>query len=122
MAAFRELEAFAQLGSDLDPATQARLDRGYRMNRLLIQGVCQPLDAIDQIFVIYAGTKGFLDRTPIEQVGRWEKEFLPWLHANKSELWNRLKALTGKLGDEETAAIEKALNEFNAIFDAGRSS
>lgn len=122
LAAFRELEAFAQLGSDLDPATQARLDRGYRMNRLLIQGVCQPLDAIDQIFVIYAGTKGFLDRTPIEQVGRWEKEFLPWLHANKSELWNRLKALTGKLGDEETAAIEKALNEFNAIFDAGRSS
>ncbi len=113
LAAFRELEAFAQLGSDLDAATQARLDRGYRMNRLLIQGVCQPLDEIDQIFVIYAGTKGFLDDVALDDVQLWEREFLPWLRANKAELWERLKASKQKLGSEETAAIEATLTEFN---------
>ena len=116
LAAFRELEAFAQLGSDLDAATQARLDRGYRMNRLLTQGVCQPLDEIDQIFVIYAGTKGFLDDVAVDDVPRWEREFLPWLRANKGELWNRLKASKQKLGPEETAAIEATLTEFNGVF------
>jgi F-type H+-transporting ATPase subunit alpha len=116
LAAFRELEAFAQLGSDLDAATQARLDRGYRMNRLLIQGVCQPLDEIDQIFVIYAGTKGFLDDVALDDVQLWEREFLPWLRANKGELWERLKASKQKLGPEETAAIEATLTEFNDVF------
>ncbi len=113
LAAFRELEAFAQLGSDLDAATQARLDRGYRMNRLLIQGVCQPLDEIDQIFVIYAGTKGFLDDVALDDVQLWESEFLSWLRANKAELWERLKASKQKLGPDETAAIEATLTEFN---------
>ena len=61
LAAFRELEAFAQMGTELDPATQARLDRGYRMVELLKQGQYKPLDVIDQVLVIFAGTRGFLD-------------------------------------------------------------
>ncbi len=116
LAAFRELEAFAQLGSDLDAATQARLDRGYRINQLLIQGVCQPLDVVDQVFVIYAGTKGFLDEVPIESVTVWEKEFLDWLREKKSDLREKIRTLPGKLGDEETAEINAALTEFNERF------
>ncbi|MBQ2850288.1 MAG: hypothetical protein IJE77_07375, partial [Thermoguttaceae bacterium] len=80
---------------------------------LLIQGVCQPLDEIDQIFVIYAGTKGFLDDVALDDVQLWESEFLPWLRANKAELWERLKASKQKLGPDETAAIEATLTEFN---------
>ncbi len=64
LAAFRELEAFAQLGTDLDAATQARLDRGYRMVELLKQGQYQPMHVIDQVLVIYAGTRGHLDKVP----------------------------------------------------------
>ena len=116
LAAFKELEAFAQLGSDLDAATQARLDRGYRMNKLLIQGVCQPLDVVDQIFVIYAGTNGFIDSIPVGAVQTWEKEFLAWLHDKRRELWDKVKALPGKLGAEETAEIESAITDFNAEF------
>ena len=87
LAAFRELEAFAQLGSDLDAATKQRLDRGYRMNELLIQGVCQPLDVIDQVLLIYAGTKGFLDRVPVNRVRAWESEFVPWFRRTNGDLW-----------------------------------
>ncbi len=67
LAAFRELEAFAQLGTDLDAATQARLDRGYRMVEMLKQGQYQPMNVIDQVLVIYAGTRGHLDNVPIER-------------------------------------------------------
>ncbi len=63
LAAFRELEAFAQLGTELDPATQARLDRGYRMVELLKQGQYKPLDVIDQVLVIFAGTRGHLGQS-----------------------------------------------------------
>ena len=118
LAAFRELEAFAQLGSDLDAATQQRLDRGYRMNELLIQGVCQPLDAIDQVLVIYAGTKGFIDAVPINRVRDWEKEFISWFHSENQPLWDELKALDSKIGDELAERIEAAIKEFNARFVA----
>ena len=116
LAAFRELEAFAQLGSDLDPATQQRLDRGYRMNRLLIQGVCKPLDVIDQVLVIYAGTKGFLDKVPVNLVGKWEKEFISWFHETKQPLWDRIKGLDAKMGSEEMEQIEAAIMQFNEKF------
>ena len=116
LAAFRELEAFAQLGSDLDAATQQRLDRGYRMNELLIQGVCQPLDVIDQVLVIHAGVKGYLDSIPVSLIRVWEKEFLTWFHDRKQPLWDRVKALTGKMGEEETDLIEAAIVEFNEFF------
>ena len=65
LAAFRELEAFAQLGTDLDAATQARLDRGYRMTELLKQGLYQPMHVTDQVLSIYAGTRGHLDKIPV---------------------------------------------------------
>lgn len=116
LAAFRELEAFAQLGSDLDAATKQRLDRGYRMNELLIQGVCQPLDVIDQALLIYAGTKGFLDQVPVNRVRAWESEFVPWFRRTNGELWESIHALSGKLDEKICGQIDNALNEFNRTF------
>ncbi len=76
LAAFRELEAFAQLGTELDKATQQQLDRGYRMVELLKQPQYQPMDVVDQVMSIYAGSEGFLDDVPVKEVSRWEAEFL----------------------------------------------
>ncbi len=116
LAAFRELEAFAQLGSDLDAATKQRLDRGYRMNELLIQGVCQPLDVIDQVLLIYAGTKGFLDRVPVNRVRAWESEFVPWFRRTNGDLWESIHALSGKLDEKICGQVDNALTEFNRTF------
>jgi F-type H+-transporting ATPase subunit alpha len=90
LAAFRELEAFAQLGTELDAATQLRLDRGYRMVELLKQGQYQPLDVTDQVMVIYAGTRGHLDKIPPSEVQAWESEFLTFMRDQKPEVRNEL--------------------------------
>ncbi len=76
LAAFRELEAFAQLGTDLDKATQSQLDRGYRMVEVLKQGQFKPLHFSDQVMIIYAGAKGYLDKVPRSEVSEWESQFL----------------------------------------------
>ncbi|MBM4000340.1 MAG: F0F1 ATP synthase subunit alpha [Planctomycetes bacterium] len=115
LAAFRELEAFAQLGTELDPATQRRLDRGYRMVELLKQPQYKPMHVIDQVIVIYAGTKGFLDEVPVNKVRDWEAGLLAFIHNRKQDLWDELnqrKDLTPEL----IAGIEGALNEFNKGF------
>ena len=80
LAAFRELEAFAQLGTDLDAATQSRLDRGYRMVELLKQPQYQPMHVIDQVMSIYAGTRGYLDEVPVKDV-RDVGRGVPQVHA-----------------------------------------
>ena len=86
LAAFRELEAFAQLGTDLDKATQKQLDRGYRMVELLKQPQYRPMNAIDQVMSIYAGTQGYLDDVPIRDVPRWETSFLDFVRERKPEV------------------------------------
>jgi F-type H+-transporting ATPase subunit alpha len=111
LAAFRELEAFAQLGTDLDPATQARLDRGYRMVELLKQGQYAPLNVVDQVLVIYAGTRGHLDRVPIEQVHDWEEKLLIYMRDRKTEVWKELDEKMD-LDDDLIAKIESAMEEF----------
>ena len=80
LAAFRELEAFAQLGTELDKATQLQLDRGYRMVELLKQPQYQPMHVVDQVMSIYAGTEGYLDEVPITR-GLALGEGVPQLHA-----------------------------------------
>ncbi|MDR3232272.1 MAG: F0F1 ATP synthase subunit alpha [Planctomycetaceae bacterium] len=115
MAAFRELEAFAQLGTDLDAATQARLDRGYRINELIKQGLCKPMHVIDQVFVIYAGTHGFIDKVKSADVLRWESEFLSYLHGTQKPLWEKLNEKK-KLDNELTAEMDKVLGAFNKTF------
>ena len=112
LAAFRELEAFAQLGTDLDAATQSRLDRGYRMTELLKQGLYRPMDVTDQVLSIYAGTRGHLDAVPIAEVHAWEEAFLKFIHTEKKSMWQKI-ADTEKLDDETITELNTALDEFN---------
>ncbi|MEZ6093842.1 MAG: F0F1 ATP synthase subunit alpha [Pirellulaceae bacterium] len=124
LAAFRELEAFAQLGTDLDAATQARLDRGYRMVELLKQNQYKPLNVVDQIMMIFAGTKGHLDKVPVSAIQKWEEEFLSFIHNKKKDVWDLVDAHKNdgdamkKPDNPATKAVVDALNEFNAGFRA----
>ncbi|MFO0904794.1 MAG: F0F1 ATP synthase subunit alpha [Pirellulales bacterium] len=118
LAAFRELEAFAQLGTELDPATQMRLDRGYRMVELLKQPQYQPMDTIDEVMVIFAGNVGHLDKVPVPQVQKWEKAFLEYMKTSRAALRTEIvqkQALT----DDLKAQLNKAIEEFQAIFAKG---
>jgi len=121
LAAFRELEAFAQLGTELDPDTQTRLDRGYRMVEILKQGQYQPMHVIDQVLMIFAGTRGHLDKIPANEVPTWEKQFLTFMHDQKSEVWDALDSKK-ELTDEITKQIESAIKEFQAQYASGKSS
>ena len=115
LAAFRELEAFAQLGTDLDAATQSRLDRGYRMVEILKQGQYAPLDVIDQVLIIFAGTRGHLDKVPIKDVPEWEKNFLTFIRDQKSEIRKKIEE-TKDLDDATVSAITAAIGEFNVQY------
>mgnify|MGYP003662836324 CR=1 FL=1 len=113
LAAFRALEAFAQLGTDLDAATQSQLDRGYRMVELLKQPQYQPMSVAEQILSIYAGTKGFLDDVEIKSVQQWERDFLQYARDKHASLINELTE-KGELTDDITSQIESVINEFKA--------
>jgi F-type H+-transporting ATPase subunit alpha len=120
LASFRELEAFAQLGTDLDAETQSRLDRGYRMVQLLKQGQYQPMDIVDQVLSIYAGTRGHLDKVPLDQVDAWEKGFHQFMREQKSEV-RRVIEETKKLEDDTAKQLEAAIAEFQKQFASSRS-
>lgn len=121
LAAFRELEAFAQLGTELDPATQARLDRGYRMVELLKQGQYVPMNVVDEVLIIYAGTKGHLDHVDVHDVAQWEKEFITFMHDQKPEV---RQALADKqaLDDDIVEMVETSLSEFKGQWDSKGAS
>jgi F-type H+/Na+-transporting ATPase subunit alpha len=112
LAAFRDLEAFAQLGTELDKATQAQLDRGYRMVEILKQPQFKPMHVVDQVLIIFAASKGYIDKVPIKQVAAWEEQFLRFMREQKSEVRNRLLK-ERKLG----ADIEKQLTEAIEAFE-----
>jgi F-type H+-transporting ATPase subunit alpha len=111
LASFRELEAFAQLGTDLDAATQRDLDRGYRMVEVLKQVQFAPMDVIDQVMIIFAGTRGYLDKVPRRDVAQWEKQFLAYMHTQQRGFIEALKK-TRKLDD----ALEKQLGDAITTF------
>ncbi len=111
LAAFRELEAFAQLGTELDKATQRQLDRGYRMVELLKQPQYEPRAMVDQVIAIYAGTQGFFDTIPVGDVARVEKDLLIFMKDKKSALRNKI-VQTGALDDATIAELRQALDEF----------
>ncbi len=117
LASFRELEAFAQLGTDLDPATQARLDRGYRMIELLKQGQYQPMGVIDEVLSIYAGTRGHLDKIPREDVAAWEKGYIKFMHEQKPEIVKTLRD-TQKLDDDTAQKLEAAIADFQKQYSS----
>jgi F-type H+-transporting ATPase subunit alpha len=115
LAAFRELEAFAQLGTELDKATQLQLDRGNRMVELLKQPQYEPLHVVDQVMSIYAGAEGFLDDVPIKQVRRWEQEFLAFMRDHKPQVRDALNK-DKKLTDAIAADLKAAITEFKSKY------
>src|SRR5262249_28668922 len=117
LANFRALEAFAQLGTDLDKATQAQLDRGYRMVEILKQPQYKPMHVIDQVIIIWAGTKGYLDKIPARQVAAWEAQFLRYMREQRAEVWNAL-AKSRKLNDELEKQLHDAAKAFQPQFKA----
>jgi F-type H+/Na+-transporting ATPase subunit alpha len=121
LAAFRELEAFAQLGTELDKATQLQLDRGYRMVELLKQPQYQPMPVVDQVMSIYAGAEGYLDDVPVKEVQRWEKEFLAFMRDTKSQVRDAL-AREKKLTDAIAADLKAALTAFKARYRPAASA
>src|SRR5947208_2412911 len=90
LAAFRELEAFAQLGTELDKATQSQLDRGYRMIEILKQPQFRSMHVADQVMVIYAGAKGYVDKVPRKQVAAWEEQFLRFMREERAAVGHKL--------------------------------
>ena len=111
LASFRELEAFAQLGTDLDKATQAQLDRGYRMVELLKQPQYKPMDVYDQVISIIAGTSGLIDSVARNQVTEFETEMHKYLAENFESLIKAFKE-SGKLEDDMKNKLVKAIEEF----------
>ena len=117
LAAFRELEAFAQLGTDLDKATQGQLDRGYRMVEILKQGQYQPLNVIDQVMIIFAGNSGGLDEVPRKSVKAWETQFLKFMKEQKPQV-RALLAKEKKITDDIAKQLNEAINMFKPQFKA----
>lgn len=111
LAAFRALEAFAQLGTDLDAATQSQLDRGYRMVELLKQPQYQPMKMTDQVLSLFAGTRGYLDDVPVKAVQQWESDFLKFMHSKYDTLVSDLETKQD-LTDEITEQIIAAIKDF----------
>ena len=117
LAQFRELEAFATFGSELDRVSQAQLDRGYRLAELLKQPQNKPLPVEEQVAVIYAGTHGWADSVPVEQVRRFDTELREHLRANHPELLEKIRT-TGQLPDEQE--LDAAMRGFLEGFDTGK--
>jgi F-type H+-transporting ATPase subunit alpha len=117
LANFRDLEAFAQLGTELDKATQGQLDRGYRMVEILKQQQFKPMDVIDQVMIIFAGTRGFLDKVPTRQVLAWEDQFLKYMHAQRREVVDGLRK-ERNLTDDLQKKLTEAATAFGGQFKA----
>ncbi|MEX6275206.1 F0F1 ATP synthase subunit alpha [Staphylococcus saprophyticus] len=113
LASYRELESFAQFGSDLDEFTAKKLERGKRTVEILKQDKNKPLPVENQVLIIYALTKGYLDDMPVEDITRFEEELNLWAKSNATELLNEIKT-SGALPKDE--AFESAITEFKKSF------
>ncbi|MDZ4776758.1 MAG: F0F1 ATP synthase subunit alpha [Alphaproteobacteria bacterium] len=119
LAQYREMAAFAKFGSDLDASTQRLLNRGARLTELLKQDQFSPAPVEEQIILIFAGTRGYLDKYPVNAVRRFEAELVSWLRAKKADVLSeiRTKKELDKPGVLE-GRIKAALDEFSATFSA----
>ena len=114
LAQYREMAAFAQFGSDLDASTQALLNRGARLTELLKQPQYSPLTNAEQVIVIYAGTKGYLDKTPVSEVTSFEKNLVNYLRSEGKpvvdELTNNDQKIEGEIENKVKSLLDKFLN------------
>ena len=117
LAQFRELEAFAAFGSDLDAASKAQLERGARMVELLKQGQYSPFSVPQEVASIWAGTTGKLDKIPVADIRRFESEFLEFLGRDRKKILDVIEE-TKELSDDTVAALTEAIETFTARFNA----
>jgi F-type H+-transporting ATPase subunit alpha len=119
LSQYRDLEAFAQFGSDLDAETQAALGRGARLVEALNQDELKPWAIEDEVAAVYSGTGGFLDRIKIERIDEFHDMMLAHLHASRDELMRKIAAgdWNDQIEEELATAIEEALNDFGPDFD-----
>jgi F-type H+/Na+-transporting ATPase subunit alpha len=115
LAQFRELEAFATFGSELDRASQAQLDRGTRVVEVLKQPQFQPMSVERQVAVIFGVTQGFMDDVPVEDVKRFEAELLEYLGSRHGELLRSI-AEQGTLSDDAQSSLREAIEAFRSVF------
>lgn len=117
LAQYRELAAFAQFGSDLDKATQARLTRGERLVEILKQGQFDPMSVEKQVIVIYMATRGYVDDVPVRDVTRFEKELLAFIESNKPQLLDHIRTTKDLPADTD---LNAAIEEFKKGFAVSR--
>jgi len=117
LAQYREMAAFAQFGSDLDASTQALLARGERLTELLKQPQFSPLKVEEQVVVLYAGTRGYLDNVAVGDVQKYEAQLLTHLRGDQTALLSQI-ASEKKLSDEVEGKIKDVLKSFTDNFAA----
>jgi len=118
LAQYRELEAFAQFGSDLDPATQKQLARGARLVEVLKQPQYQPVPVEKQVAIIYAVTNGYLDEIEVPHIRQWERDFMSYLDAQQPKVLEGIRTKKA-LDDDLTAKLKAAITSFQSLFVAG---
>jgi len=117
LAQYRELEAFAKFGSDLDKSTQAQLNRGMKLVELLKQPQYQPMSAEREVMSLYSGTRGFLDQVPTERVSEYEAQMLSFVERKYPEILSEIKE-KAIIDDALDAKMKSALEEFAGVFQA----
>jgi F-type H+-transporting ATPase subunit alpha len=115
LAQYRELEAFAAFGSDLDKATQAQLTRGARLVEILKQPQYQPLSMEKQVTLLYAGTKGFLDNYPLDVLGKYEAGLYPFIEDKYPQIFKELDEKK-EISDSLDKTMSDALNAYHEEF------
>jgi F-type H+-transporting ATPase subunit alpha len=113
LAQFRDLEAFAAFGSELDKVSQAQLDRGYRLTEILKQPQNQPVPVEEQVLAIYAATKGFVDDIPVVDVRRFESELIGFAKSSHAELLDEIRETKAL---PETSKLDEAIDSFKKLF------
>ena len=116
LSQYRDLEAFASFASDLDAASRAQLDRGARLVELLKQPQFSPMPVEQQVVVVWAGTEGLLDDVPVEDVRRFEAEFLDHLRRNRAGILDTIRE-TGEMSDDTVTALKEAVADFRRGFE-----
>jgi F-type H+/Na+-transporting ATPase subunit alpha len=116
LSQYRDLEAFASFASDLDPTSRAQLDRGARLVELLKQPQYHPFPVERQVVSVWAGTEGYLDDVPVEDVRRFESEFLDELGRSHPGIYDAIRE-TGALSGDTATALKDAVGEFRATFE-----
>ncbi|MBU1089587.1 F0F1 ATP synthase subunit alpha [Patescibacteria group bacterium] len=111
LAQFRELEAFSQIGSDLDAATKKQIERGRRIVEILKQPQYSPLPVMNQIEIIFAANEGYLDDVAVEKLQKFENDFYEFMHANYSKLEKEIEA-SGKIDEKSAKELKTAIEDF----------